>query len=129
MSEFDRTKWDAKYTDPNFAPREPSSVLMSLARFLPAHGKALEVAGGAGRNAIWLAQQGLDVTIADVSSVGLAQAAARAGGVSGVSLERLASLSPAIGAPERRHNSSVSIRRTAIFRGHDASQDPSGASP
>src|SRR5688572_12311802 len=78
MSEFDRTKWNAKYADPNFAPREPSSVLMSLAEFLPESGKTLEVAGGAGRNAIWLAQQGLDVTIADVSSVGLAQAAARA---------------------------------------------------
>ena len=78
MSEFDRTKWDAKYADPDFAPREPSAVLMSLTEFLPASGKALEVAGGAGRNAIWLATQGLDVTIADVSSVGLAQAAARA---------------------------------------------------
>lgn len=78
MPEFDRTKWDAKYADPNFAPREPSAVLMALEKFLPKQGRAIDVAGGAGRNAIWLAQRGLDVTIADVSSVGLTQAAARA---------------------------------------------------
>ena len=78
MSDFDRTKWDAKYADPQFAPREPSAVLVSLSEFLPARGKAIDVAGGAGRNAIWLAQRGLDATIVDVSAVGLAQAAARA---------------------------------------------------
>ncbi|HUE73879.1 MAG TPA: class I SAM-dependent methyltransferase [Pirellulaceae bacterium] len=78
MPEFDRTKWDAKYADPDFAPREPSAVLMALEKFLPKRGRAIDVAGGAGRNAIWLAQRGLDVTIVDVSSVGLAQAAARA---------------------------------------------------
>jgi 2-polyprenyl-3-methyl-5-hydroxy-6-metoxy-1,4-benzoquinol methylase len=78
MPAFDRTKWDAKYSDPQFAPREPSAVLVSLEKFLPNEGRAIDVAGGAGRNAIWLAQRGLDVTIADVSSVGLAQAAARA---------------------------------------------------
>ncbi len=78
MPEFDRAKWDAKYADPEFAPREPSAVLISLAEFLPTSGKAIDVAGGAGRNAIWLAQRGLDVTIADVSPVGLAQAEARA---------------------------------------------------
>jgi SAM-dependent methyltransferase len=45
---------------------------------LPAGGRALDIAGGAGRNAIWLARQGFDVTIADVSSVGLALARERA---------------------------------------------------
>ncbi len=78
MPEFDRTKWDAKYADPQFAPREPSAVLLSLEKFLPQQGRAIDVAGGAGRNAIWLAQRGLDVTIADVSAVGLEQAGQRA---------------------------------------------------
>lgn len=78
MSEFDRSKWDAKYADPQFAPREPSAVLVSLERFLPRQGRAIDVAGGAGRNAIWLAQRGLDVTIADVSRVGLEQSQQRA---------------------------------------------------
>jgi SAM-dependent methyltransferase len=36
------------------------------------------VAGGAGRQSIWLAQRGLEVTLADVSSNGLAVARARA---------------------------------------------------
>jgi tellurite methyltransferase len=78
MPQFDRTKWDAKYADPNFAPREPSAVLLSLEKFLPKRGRAIDVAGGAGRNAIWLAQRGLDVTIADVSPVGLELAGQRA---------------------------------------------------
>jgi SAM-dependent methyltransferase len=78
MPEFDRTKWDAKYADPEFAARAPSAVLLSLEKFLPRQGRAIDVAGGAGRNAIWLAQRGLDVTIADVSVVGLALAEQRA---------------------------------------------------
>ena len=48
MPEFDRTKWDAKYADPDFAPREPSAVLMALDNFLPKQGRAIDVAGGAG---------------------------------------------------------------------------------
>jgi hypothetical protein len=78
MSDFDRTKWNAKYADADFAPREPSAGLVALDRFLPRRGRALEVAGGAGRHAIWLARRGLDVTIADISAVGLAQARERA---------------------------------------------------
>lgn len=78
MPDFDRNKWNAKYSNPDFAPREPSAVLLSLAEYLPKQGKAIDVAGGAGRHGIWLAQRGLDVTIADVSAVGLAQAEQRA---------------------------------------------------
>jgi hypothetical protein len=78
MSDFDRQKWNAKYADADFAPREPSVGLVRLDRFLPRRGRALEVAGGAGRHAIWLAGRGLDVTIADISAVGLAQARERA---------------------------------------------------
>jgi SAM-dependent methyltransferase len=78
MSNLDRDKWNGKYADPDFAPRKPSVVLVGLAGFLPAGGRALDIAGGAGRNAIWLSQQGFDVTIADVSSVGLTLAHERA---------------------------------------------------
>ncbi len=45
---------------------------------MPKHGRALDLAGGAGRNAIWLARQGLDVTLVDVSDVALDKAEARA---------------------------------------------------
>ena len=79
MSDFDRQKWNAKYAAwAEEAPREPSAVLVSLAGYLPSRGRALDVAGGAGRHAIWLAQRGLDVTLADVSPVGLTIARRRA---------------------------------------------------
>jgi tellurite methyltransferase len=51
---------------------------LACADRLPAGGRALDVAGGAGRHAIWLAARGFDVTIADVSPVGLARASAAA---------------------------------------------------
>ena len=88
MSDFDRQKWNAKYADASFAPREPSAGLVALDRFLPRRGRALEVAGGAGRHSIWLARRGLDVTIADISTVGLAQARQRAA-EAGVTLRTL----------------------------------------
>src|SRR5690349_3730597 len=78
MPATDREKWDAKYAAADSAPREPSAVLLTLDAYLPTRGRALDIAGGAGRNAIWLAQRGLDVTIADVSPVGLALARQRA---------------------------------------------------
>jgi SAM-dependent methyltransferase len=78
MPAADREKWDAKYVAADPASFAPSAVLVGLAVYLPDRGRALDVAGGAGRNAIWLAQRGLDVTIADVSPVGLALARQRA---------------------------------------------------
>jgi len=88
MSTADRTKWDSKYAASDAAPREPSAVLLSLTEYLPTSGRALDIAGGAGRNAIWLAERGLDVTLADISPVGLALAALRAADA-GVALKRL----------------------------------------
>ena len=84
MSEEDRTKWEARYAQHDGKPPEPAQLLVNLAELVPKQGKALEIAGGAGRNAIWLAQRGLDVTIADVSQNGLqiAQERARTAGVS-----------------------------------------------
>jgi SAM-dependent methyltransferase len=77
MSNFDRNKWNAKYqTEP--APREPSHGLVALQQFLPKQGRALDIACGAARHGIWLAQRGLDVTVADISSVALKLAQERA---------------------------------------------------
>lgn len=77
MPDADRDKWNARYATEE-PPREPSAVLVSLEPFLPSRGRALDVAGGAGRHALWLAGRGLDVTIADISSAGLAIARRRA---------------------------------------------------
>jgi trans-aconitate methyltransferase len=70
------------------SPEAPSAVLVELERFLPARGRAIDLAGGAGRHAIWLAQRGLDVTLADVSDEALRIASQRATS-SGVSLRML----------------------------------------
>jgi SAM-dependent methyltransferase len=80
MAEGDRARWDARWS--GVEPGAPSPFLVALDDVLPRAGRALDVAGGTGRNALWLARRGLDVTVADVSPAGLAQAraaAARAG--------------------------------------------------
>jgi 2-polyprenyl-3-methyl-5-hydroxy-6-metoxy-1,4-benzoquinol methylase len=52
----------------------PSVFMMESVRGLDP-GKALDVGAGQGRNAVWLAQKGWDVTAIDISGVGLAVAA------------------------------------------------------
>ncbi len=52
----------------------PSVYMMESVKGLKP-GKALDVGAGQGRNAVWLAQQGWDVTAIDISGVGLAVAA------------------------------------------------------
>lgn len=82
MGEADRTKWDARYSQE--APLETPSPW--IARWLeqadenivPKTGRVLDVGGGAGRNAIWFAQRGYDVTLVDISPVGIAVAEERA---------------------------------------------------
>lgn len=78
MSADDKTKWDNKYRRADKDRTSPSALLTGLAQHLPARGQALDLAGGAGRNAIWLAQRGLNVTVADISQIGLNLATKRA---------------------------------------------------
>ncbi len=79
MSQTDQErKWNHKYESGYLRDSDPSRTLVELASWIPKHGRALDVAGGAGRNAVWLAQQGLDVTVADISGVGLEMAEQRA---------------------------------------------------
>jgi tellurite methyltransferase len=84
MSAEERTKWDARYQAQGHAAREPSRLLVAVSDLLPHRGRVIDVGGGSGRNAIWLARRGLDVTIVDISAEGLALAseAARAAKVS-----------------------------------------------
>jgi tellurite methyltransferase len=83
VGDDDRERWDRKYREPGAGKTGPSAALVELGRWLPERGRALDVAGGTGGNAVWLAQRGLDVTIVDVSAVGLglAEAHARRAGV------------------------------------------------
>ena len=77
MAQTDRDRWNARYAE-RADPASPSPFLEGLDDLLPRRGRALDVAGGAGRHARWLARRGLEVTLADVSDVALAQASAAA---------------------------------------------------
>jgi SAM-dependent methyltransferase len=72
VSDEDRQRWNAKWRDG--PPRDASRFLVSLGEVVPRAGRALDVAGGPGHDALWLAARGLDVTLVDVSDVALARA-------------------------------------------------------
>ena len=88
MSLAERAKWDARYraSSPSFTP---SPFLAEIDAALPRRGRALDVGGGSGRNALALARRGLDVTLADISPVGLDLARAEAARA-GIHLETIA---------------------------------------
>ncbi|PIR00714.1 MAG: SAM-dependent methyltransferase [Nitrospinae bacterium CG11_big_fil_rev_8_21_14_0_20_45_15] len=75
MSLKDREKWDNKYQAPDrVVASNPSSWLESHADLLPGCGRALDLASGEGRNAVFAAQLGYEVDAVDISSVGLEKA-------------------------------------------------------
>ncbi len=76
MSDADRIKWDARYRERTGPLRPPDPWLTELE--LPAGGRALDLAGGDGRHALYLARRGLEVTLCDVSPVALERAAEQA---------------------------------------------------
>src|SRR5690242_3074081 len=78
--EGDRERWNAKWRERAGELEGEARFLAEHAHVLPTRGKALDIAGGAGRNAIWLARRGLDVTVVDISDVALDKAERRAQG-------------------------------------------------
>ena len=73
MSAVERDKWDTRYRDGAYETRTHPTAL--LAEWLPRlpRGRALDVACGAGRNALHLAAHGFAVTAIDISAVALAR--------------------------------------------------------
>jgi 2-polyprenyl-3-methyl-5-hydroxy-6-metoxy-1,4-benzoquinol methylase len=70
----DQKRWDKKFGQKEFAlGKEPNPFLKKNIRLLP-KGKALDIAAGEGRNAIFLAQQGFEVDAVDISEKGLKKA-------------------------------------------------------
>lgn len=66
--------WDQRYSRQSYAyGTAPNDFLQDAFDRLP-QGKVLCLAEGEGRNAVWLAQQGLEVTAVDASAVGLEKA-------------------------------------------------------
>ncbi|MBW3562759.1 MAG: class I SAM-dependent methyltransferase [Actinobacteria bacterium] len=74
----DRERWNVRYEQLDAASDVLSPHLSRFEDRLPRDGRALDVAGGAGRHAVWLAARGLQVTVCDVSDAGLRLAQQRA---------------------------------------------------
>jgi len=67
-------EWDERYSEPGFAyGTAPNDFLISVVDKIP-HGKILSLAEGEGRNAVYLASLGYEVTGVDGSEVGLRKA-------------------------------------------------------
>ena len=74
----DRERWDRKYTgELGDEPGSPDAFVEEVVAEL-APGRALDLAGGVGRHALWLAARGFEATTWDVSPVGLAKLARHA---------------------------------------------------
>ena len=84
-----RDYWDRRYARSEFVwSAEPNRfVVAELTELAP--GRALDLACGEGRNAVWLAERGWSVTAVDFSEVGLAKAERLAAG-RGVEVEWVA---------------------------------------
>jgi tellurite methyltransferase len=87
----ERERWNQKYREASAArgigATAPDPVLpLAFSEFVlplfPDGGTALDLAGGTGRHAIWLAKQGWEVTLIDISETGVEQAQQNAGPLS-----------------------------------------------
>jgi len=88
MSGQDRDKWNDRYRAGAYAERPHPAALVErwapdlleqwLRRSVEAESRALDLACGAGRNAIWLAERGFAVDAVDIAEAGLELARRRA---------------------------------------------------
>ena len=83
MASPDQHGWNERYLKGEFGYRDPDPFVMDAHRdylvpLLADGSSGLDLAGGAGHHAIWLAQQGWRMTLADFSDAALAMAKAHA---------------------------------------------------
>ncbi len=79
MSSKDLEKWNKKYSVEEYiGGKTPCGWLTDNTEVLTGNGKALDIAMGEGRNSIYLAQLGYEVTGIDISDVGVKKAQALA---------------------------------------------------
>lgn len=69
---IDREGWNQRYREGQHTQQAPDPLLLHLYEefidpLFPLRGRGLDLAGGAGRHALWLAKQGWDMTLADLS--------------------------------------------------------------
>ena len=79
MSKLDREKWNQRYAEDSYRKNNPVNLVQDWLPEKPL-GKALDVACGAGRNALFLAAAGYRVDAIDISSEGLKNARQNAAG-------------------------------------------------
>jgi tellurite methyltransferase len=80
----ERERWNKKYRESPGSWLEPDPFLpLAFSEYIqplfPTAGHALDLAGGAGRHAIWLVKEGWEVTLVDIAKAGLDQAGQSAG--------------------------------------------------
>jgi tellurite methyltransferase len=80
----ERERWNQKYREKPGAWLDPDPFLAwafseYIQPLFPRGGSALDLAGGAGRHSIWLARQGWNITLVDVSDTGVELARQNAG--------------------------------------------------
>lgn len=80
----EREHWNQRYREKPQAWLDPDPFLaQAFSRYVqplfPRGASALDLAGGAGRHSIWLAKQGWNVTLTDISDTGIEQARQNAG--------------------------------------------------
>ena len=79
MEENARIEWDRRHAEGSHSPLTPDPFFVSAyEQFVAANfkyvGRALDIAGGVGRHAVYLAERGWLVTLMDISDVALKQA-------------------------------------------------------
>ena len=75
MEITEQSAWDQRYSGPDLVwGAGPNRFVAAEVAALPP-GRAIDLAAGEGRNAIWLAERGWHVTAVDFSAAGLARAA------------------------------------------------------
>jgi len=83
MAATNQQTWNQRYIDGEYGYREPDAFVTEghknyLQPLLPAGSAGIDLAGGAGHHAVWLAQQGWQMTLADWSDAALAVAREKA---------------------------------------------------
>jgi tellurite methyltransferase len=81
-------EWDERYRQGRTMPDEPAALLVENLPLLPKGGKALDIAMGTGRNALYLASLGFQVTGVDLSAVAVEKCRQKAERL-GLSIEAL----------------------------------------
>ncbi len=102
----DRARWNAKYLARGPSVGEPHPFVVQTVPSMP--GRALDLAGGAGRHALYVASQGWETTLLDVSDVGLAHARQHASEM-GISLTTVQRDLERYGVPEGAWNLVVCV--------------------